>query len=524
MAPRKLESYLCGRWQSGAGEGIPLLDPSTEEVLATSTTEGLDFGAALAYARERGGPALRALTFAERGALLSAMSKTLHAHRDTLLDLAMANGGNTRGDAKFDVDGASLTLSFYGKLGQSLGDRRVLVDGDMEQLTRSPRYVGGHFYHPLRGAAVHVNAYNFPAWGLAEKAAVALLAGLPVVTKPATSTALVSEEMMRVLVAAGILPDGALQLIAGEPGDLIEHLGDQDVLAFTGSARTGNLLRGQRHIVDPSIRVNVEADSLNSAILGPDVEHRSETWELFLREVVTDMTQKAGQKCTAIRRIFVPDALLDLVTEDLRELLGAVAVGDPRERGVRMGPVATRAQEESVRAGLDELRRVAEPVFGDGGRGGLVGVDGDKGFFVTPVLLRANDSAAAHAVHEREVFGPVATLLPYSGSAQEAVAHVQRGRGSLVSSVYSDDVPFVGEVVEGIAAFCGRITLGSARVAEHSPGPGTVLPALVHGGPGRAGGGEELGGVRGMTRYMQRTAVQGSKLLLEKILPVECTP
>jgi len=360
---------------------------------------------------------------------------------------------------------------------------------------------------------VHINAFNFPAWGLLEKAAVAILAGVPVVTKPATSTALVAWKVMQIIDEAKVLPAGVLSMVTGPAGDLLDHVRTGDAVAFTGSSGVGEQIRAS---VGGRARVNVEADSLNAAILGPDVESDSETYALFLRECARELTQKAGQKCTATRRIFVPAAVIDQVSEDLSEEVGAVKVGNPELREVRMGPLASHRQLEDVQAGIAKLAQSCQFVRGDGQRGALVDVAEGKGCFMAPVLLRAPSHTTA-AVHSDEVFGPVATLLPYSGAAQ-AVEGVVLGRGGLVASVYTDDKDFAAEVLMGIAPWSGRVTFGSARVAEHSPGPGMVMPQLVHGGPGRAGGGEELGGLRGLSFYSQRTAVQGAKPLLEKLL------
>jgi oxepin-CoA hydrolase/3-oxo-5,6-dehydrosuberyl-CoA semialdehyde dehydrogenase len=501
----------------GAGEARPLYNPTTEAVIAETTTQGFDYEAALNYAR-KSGAALRQMTFAERGALLGALAKALHEYRDELLQLSTDSGGNTRSDAKFDVDGATGTMAYYASVGKKLGDKRWLIDGEMEQLARAPRYVGQHVMLPRLGAAVHINAFNFPAWGMGEKLAVSTLAGMPTVIKPATSTAPLAARMVEIMVESELMPKGMLSFVAGSCGDLVDHLGAQDVLAFTGSADTGNVLRSKTNIIEGSVRVNVEADSLNSAVLGPDVEADSSTYDLFLREVVKDITQKAGQKCTAIRRVFVSRSMLDQVVTDLSEQLGAISVGDPNVKGVRMGPVATRGQNRDVVAGIEKLGSCAELVFGDGGRGELVGVSGDAGYFVSPTLLVAPDPATAHVVHTHEVFGPVATLMAYEGDPADPIEWVGLGRGGLVSSVYSDDQEFVNAMVLGIAPYHGRLTIGNSRVAEHSPGPGTVMPSMVHGGPGRAGGGEELGGLRGLSFYSQRTAVQGLKPLLEKIL------
>jgi oxepin-CoA hydrolase/3-oxo-5,6-dehydrosuberyl-CoA semialdehyde dehydrogenase len=515
-----LQSYVSGEWFAGTGKLATLVNPTTEAPLAQTSTEGLDFGRAVAFARTEGGPALRALTFAQRGELLRAMSKTIHAHRDALIELAIANGGNTRGDAKFDIDGAIGTLAFYADLGKELGDQRFLLDGEGIQLGRAPRFFGQHVSVPRHGVAVHVNAFNFPAWGLGEKAACAILAGMPVIAKPATSTALVTYHAVKLIVEAGILPRGVLSLVAGAPGDLLTHLGGQDVLAFTGSSDTGRTIRLMPNIAASSVRVNVEADSLNAAVLGPDVPPGSDTYGMFLKDVLKDMTQKAGQKCTAIRRVLVPRALAEQVASDLVERLREVKVGDPAHDGVSVGPVATAQQLRDVRAGIERLAAESRVAIGGLGAFEKVGVTGEKGYFVAPTLLVQDDPARAKAVHDHEVFGPVASLLPYDDTTA-LIADVQKGGGGLVSSVYSDDRAFVTDVVLGIAPFHGRLLLGSEKIADQATGPGVVLPSLVHGGPGRAGGGEELGGLRGLAFYSQRTALQGARPILDAMLGVK---
>ncbi|HUG53775.1 MAG TPA: 3,4-dehydroadipyl-CoA semialdehyde dehydrogenase [Vicinamibacteria bacterium] len=514
---RLLKSYLGGRWVAGTGRAHTLVNPATEEPLAEVRSGGLDLRAALDFARTTGGPALRALTFAQRGAMLRAVTDTLQAHRNELLDLAVANGGNTRGDAKFDVDGAIFTLSAYADLAKGLGEVKLLADGEGIQLGRSPRFHGQHVLVPRTGVAVHVNAFNFPAWGLAEKAAVALLAGMPVLSKPATSSALVAHRMLEILDEARVLPEGALSLLMGGAGDLLEHLGPFDVVAFTGSSDTGRTIRSLPQVVENSVRVNVEADSLNAAVLGPDVSPGDETYDFFLKDVLRDMTQKAGQKCTAIRRVLVPSDRADRVRDDLVERLRGITVGNPALESVRMGPLATATQLEDVRAGVAQLARDGRLVYG-AAEVQPAGVPAGKGFFTTPVLIEVEPGAPAPAVHSREVFGPVATIVPYSGTALEAAELVGRGRGGLVSSVYSEDTAFTADLVLGIAPYHGRVFLGSAKIAEASPGPGTVLPLLVHGGPGRAGGGEELGGLRGLSFYMQRVALEGSRPVIDRLL------
>lgn len=512
----RLSSYVCGTWISGEGEQTALYNPTTEKVVAETSTRGIDFGKALAFARTEGGPALRAMNFAQRGKMLVNVAKAIHEFREELIDLAIQNGGNTRSDAKFDIDGATGTLSYYGKLGQKLEASQVLTDGDAIQLTRNPRWVGQHIYSPLQGAAIHINAFNFPAWGMMEKAACALLAGMPVVSKPATSTALVAYRMAQIAIDSGLLPVGSFSFVGGSPGDLLDHVDWQDTIAFTGSSDTGLMIRSRDNVLKNNVRVNVEADSLNAAVLGPDLDGDDETYDLFLREVAKDMTQKAGQKCTAIRRILVPQAMMDSVKEDLSRELSEAPVGDPSEKGVKVGPLATARQVEDARSGLARLKEVAIPVYGDGGRGELQGVSGGDGYFFAPVLLEAKDPRAVE-IHDREVFGPVATLIPYDGTVAEAAEILGLGRGSLVSSVYSDKAEFALEMTQAVAPFLGRLHLASKKIAELSAGPGVVMPTLIHGGPGRAGGGEELGGERGLRFYMQRTAIQGYQPLLEKL-------
>jgi oxepin-CoA hydrolase/3-oxo-5,6-dehydrosuberyl-CoA semialdehyde dehydrogenase len=512
-----LRSYVSGAWAEGKGPLQTLVNPATEEPLARAGTGGVDMAAALEYARAKGGPALRALSFAERGALLKAMSDVIQAHRDEILDLAVKNGGNTRSDAKFDVDGATFTLSSYAQIGQALGDARFVVDGEGVQLGRTPRFHGQHIAVPRRGVAVHINAFNFPAWGFAEKAAVALLAGVPVVSKPATSSAMVAFRITELLVEKAVLPEGALSLLVGSAGDILDHLGPQDVVAFTGSGDTGIKIRSMASVIRHSVRVNVEADSLNAAILGPDAEPGSDTYDFFLKDVLRDMTQKAGQKCTAIRRILAPPSTVAQVRDDLVERLRATTVGNPAQEGVRMGPVATADQLQDVRLGIGQLAADGRVAFGGASAVQAVGAPAGKGFFVSPTLVEVEAGAAAPTVHSREVFGPVATVVPYSGTAEDAAEIVARGGGGLVSSVYSEDTAFTSDVVLGLAPFHGRVFLGSAKIAEASPGPGTVLPLLVHGGPGRAGGGEELGGLRGLGFYLQRVALEGSRPVIDRV-------
>ncbi len=512
-----LKSYLCGSWHVGNGEDKVLFNPSTEEPVAVSNTKGLDMKSALTFARAHGGPTLREMNFVERGGLLKEMSRVLYEQRERLLEISRDCNGATRGDSKFDVDGATATLSSYARLGSKLGDKGFRIDGKSNNLAANARYIGQHVLLPRPGVAVHINAFNFPAWGTFEKIATAFLAGMPVISKPATSTSWLAYEMIKVIVDAEILPKGVLSFIAGSSGDLLDHLGPQDVVAFTGAASTAAHLRGYDSFLNKSTRFNAEADSLNAAILGPDVEPGDDLWNLFVRNIVTDMTQKAGQKCTAIRRIFVPEAHVDALEESIQDAIFDLKVGYPTEKAIRMGPVASAAQLKDVRAGIQQLAAHSDIVFGGAEPiQGLHAPEG-KGYFVAPTLLRAKDSHNP-IFHELEVFGPCATILPYSGEASEGADLIARGEGCLVSSAYSNNRKWLKDICFSVAPWNGRLQLCSKKVSDSALPPGMVLPNQLHGGPGRAGGGEELGGERGMGLYCNRVALQGDRLMLSKLL------
>lgn len=504
-----LRSYLQDTWQAGHAPLTPLFDPTSGLQIAEVSSTGLDLHAALQHARRVGGPALRALTFAQRGEILLKLSQVIHAQRDPLIDIARANMGATRGDAKFDIDGAFGTLAFYANLGKTLGDRTTLLDGEQIRISRSSRFLGQHLLSPRHGVAIHINAFNFPAWNMAEKAACALLAGMPVLAKPGTSTAWLAEAVVQLWVEQGILPAGSLQLLCGSAGDLLDHVGPQDCLVFTGSGATGRQIRSHPKVLQHNVAVNIEADSLNAAVLGPDVEPGSDTWNMFVSEVAREITQKAGQKCTAVRRIVVPAAREDDVREALIGILSEQIVGDPADSRTTMGPLAGPTQQRDVQRGLAELAQHAERIY--------LGQAPTEGCFVAPQLFRTDKGKDAAFVHEHEVFGPVATLLPVSGTAQDVIDVVAAGGGGLVCSVYSDDQDWCAQVLPGIAAWHGRIYWGSAKIFDQGTGQGAVLPSLVHGGPGKAGGGEELGGERGLRFYMQRTAIQGDTQLLRAL-------
>ena len=486
--------------------------------MAHTSAEGLDLEATVSFARNEGGPALRALTLAERAAILDDMAKRIHEHRNELLELAMINGGNTRSDAKFDVDGAAGALAHYATIGKELGDTRVIVDGEGEQVGQSPRLSGRHVYLPRKGVALLINAFNFPAWGFGEKAACALLAGMPVICKPATSTALVAARMLELIADAA--PPGVVSFVSGSAHDLPKLLGYGDAIAFTGSSGTAKRLRALPNVMSAAVRLNIEADSLNAAVLGPDLEPGSDTWELFLRDLRREMTQKTGQKCTATRRIFVPEDRADVLIEALIDRLGTIHVGDPFTEGVRMGPVASAQQHGDVLDGIGQLAESCEVVLDgrpDAGKLELQGAEIGTGYFVGPTLLEVAHDAPSK-VHDLEVFGPVATIVTTPGTPEVYGELLARGGGGLVGSVYSDDRKFAADMLMEAAPHHGRLVFGSKKVAEKAFSPGMVLPQLLHGGPGRAGGGEELGGLRGIAIYAQRTAIQADRALIDAML------
>ncbi len=512
---KTLRSYVYGKWHEADSGFVPLVNPATEEEVARVSSAGVDFGRVLEHARTAGGPALRALSFVERANLVKGTSGVLREHRDELLELSRLNTGTTKPSGAFDVDGASGTLAWYAGWGRRLGDNPLLADGDGVQLARGPGFWGQHVLVPRRGVAVHVNAFNFPVWGFAEKAACALLAGMPMVTKPATATAMVAARAVEIVIEAGVLPEGALQLVCGSTGDLLDRLGELDVLAFTGSADTAASLRDRDNLRRANTRINVEADSLNAAVLAPGTGGAAR--ELFFTDVVREMTQKTGQKCTAVRRVLVPVDELDAVQEALAGRLAEVVTGDPADEAVTMGPLATAQQLADTVAGTAELAADAEIVAGGGGRIDGAGAPAGRGYFFAPTLLRAADARGAAAVHRREVFGPVATLLPYDGSADEAAAVVGLAGGTLVTSVYGDDEGWLAAFAREVGSYTGRLYVGTAGSAGDAPGSGIALPQTLHGGPGRAGGGEELGGALGVGLYMQRMALQGDRPLVERL-------
>ncbi|GAA1386243.1 phenylacetic acid degradation bifunctional protein PaaZ [Pseudonocardia kongjuensis] len=500
-----LRSHLSGSWQTGTGDGRPLHDAVTGEEVARISADGLDLAGALEYGRRTGGPALRELTFHQRAALLKALGGHLREHRDELYAVS-ARTGATLADSKFDVDGGiGVLLAYASKAKRELPNDTVYVEGPVEPLGRGGTFLGQHLLTPLHGVAVQVNAFNFPVWGPLEKLAPAFLAGVPTLVKPASPTAFLTARLIELVVESGLLPDGALQFVAGSLGDCFDHLTGQDLVSFTGSASTAQTLRSHPVIVRNAVRFTAEADSLNLAALGPDAGPGTEEFDLFVRALTTEMTVKAGQKCTAIRRAFVPREHVDAVVEAVSARLASVVVGAPGTDGVRMGALASLDQREEVRRSVKALRDAGRLVSGDPDHVEVAGADADRGAFVSPMLLVGDPDRAEP--HEIEAFGPVSTVLPYD-SADRLVEYAARGQGSLAGSVVSADPAFVRAVVLGIAPFHGRVHVLNARDAQESTGHGSPLPQLVHGGPGRAGGGEEMGGIRGVLHHMQRTAVQ----------------
>ncbi|MFQ5739388.1 MAG: phenylacetic acid degradation bifunctional protein PaaZ [Acidobacteriota bacterium] len=512
----RLQSYAEGKWFEGRGHPRPLLHAVTGEEVAEVTNEGLDFKAMLDYGRNVGGPKLRAMTFHQRALLLKSLAKYLLSRKDEFYQLSWATGA-TRTDSWIDIEGGISTLFVYSSKGRrELPNETFYVEGEMEALSRGGTFVGQHICVPLEGVALHINAFNFPCWGMLEKLAPAWLAGVPAVVKPAFISSFLAEKMVHAMIESNLLPEGALQLICGGPGDVLDHLTSQDVVTFTGSAETGRLLKQHPVIVRNAVRFNMEADSLNCSILGPDATPQKEEFNLFIREVVREMTVKAGQKCTAIRRTFVPEALTEPVIDGLKRRLSEISLGDPAVKGVRMGPLAARGQVEEVRGRVEVLMKGAEVVYGDPTDFQVTGADSEKGAFFPSLLLYTSNGEPAAPLHNIEAFGPVNTVVSYR-AVEEAVELAKRGKGSLVGSLFSADDELVRQVVLGVAPYHGRLTLINRHCAGESTGHGSPLPHLVHGGPGRAGGGEELGGVRGMLHYMQRTALQGSPTTLSVV-------
>ncbi len=513
---RRLLSYAMGEWIAGSGRGTDLIHAVTGEKIGEASSKGLDFAGMVEFARTVGGPALRRMTFHERARMLKAMAAHLNGRKQVFYAVSAATGA-TKADNWIDVDGGIGTLFVYASKGRrEFPDETFYVDGPMEALSKGGTFVGRHICVPIEGVAVHINAFNFPVWGMLEKLAPTLLAGVPAIVKPATVTSYLTEAVFHAMIESQIFPRGAIQLICGSAGDLIDHLDCQCAVAFTGSADTGRMLKSRTSIIENSVRFNQEADSLNFSMLAPDATPGTEEFDLFVKEVAKEMTVKAGQKCTAIRRTFVPDSMIGEVMRALTQRLETTTIGNPGVEGVRMGPLAAPAQVKAVRQSVDRIASEAELVFGNPDHVDVVGADAQRGSFFPTLLFYADEPFRTSAPHDVEAFGPVNTVMPYR-TVDDAVELARRGRGSLVGSLFTSSDETARRVVLGTAAYHGRVMLVNRHSAKESTGHGSPLPHLVHGGPGRAGGGEEMGGVRGVLHYMQRTAVQGSPTTLARV-------
>ncbi|GAB4093129.1 phenylacetic acid degradation bifunctional protein PaaZ [Flaviaesturariibacter terrae] len=515
---KKLENYISGRWIQGDGDGQELYDAVTGEGIYRASTKGLDFASILDYGRTVGNPALRKLTFHERGRMLRALAQYLLARKDEFYAISYHSGA-TKADSWIDIEGGIGNLFANASLRRKFPDLPYCTDGEAIGLSKGGSFMGHHLLVPKEGVAVHINAYNFPVWGMLEKCAVNWLAGVPAVVKPASITSYLTEAVARAIIESGILPDGALQLLCGSAGDLLDHVTAQDVVTFTGSKSTGLMLKGGKRILEESVSFNMEADSLNCIVLGTDVQPGSPEWDLFIKEVRKEITVKAGQKCTAIRRIFAPENVVEDVYIALGKALAQTPIGSPYNDKVRMGALASSGQRDEVRTNVQKLLATAHLVYGSMDSVEVLDADARKGAFLSPMLLLESDPFRNEAVHDIECFGPVSTVMPYK-DLDEAIRLAKRGKGSLCCSIVTADNGLATEFVIGAASHHGRILVLNQECARESTGHGSPLPLLVHGGPGRAGGGEEMGGVRGVKHYLQRTAIQGSPTTITAITQV----
>jgi oxepin-CoA hydrolase/3-oxo-5,6-dehydrosuberyl-CoA semialdehyde dehydrogenase len=511
----KLGNFVTGKWINGEGAGQALYNAVTGEEIYRAGTGGLDFGAALEYGRRVGNPALRKMTFSERGRMLRALALHLREQLPALYAISYQTGA-TRADSWIDIEGGIGNLFSYASLRRKLPDQTFCLDGEAVNLSKGNSFMGQHILVPREGVAVHINAFNFPVWGMLEKIAVNLLAGIPALVKPATITSYLTEAVVRQIIASGILPEGALQLICGSAGDLLDHVCSQDVVTFTGSAATGHLLKSNPNILRENVPFNMEADSLNCIVLGPDVVPGAAEWDIFIREIRNEMTVKAGQKCTAIRRIFVPENKMEEAWNALTTVLSKTTIGNPLNEKVKMGALAGLGQRQEVRGQVEKLLASSQIIYGSLDSVQVIDADPDKGAFMGPVLLKNEKPLSSEEPHSIEAFGPVSTLMPYK-HLEEAIELSRKGKGSLCSTVVTADHAVARSYVLGSGTHHGRILILNETCARESTGHGSPLPLLVHGGPGRAGGGEEMGGIRGMKHYMQRVAVQGSPTVITAI-------
>ena len=511
----KLGNYVLGNWIQGDGDGQLLYNAVTGEAFTAATTKGLDFKAILEYGRNIGSPLLRKMTFQQRGLMLRALAVHLQKHLDKFYAVSYKTGA-TKADSWVDIEGGIGNLFANASLRRKFPDESFCIDGESHNLSKNGTFVGQHILVPKEGVAVHINAFNFPVWGMLEKIAVNLLAGVPALVKPASITSYLTEVVVKEIIAAGILPQGALQLICGSAGDLLDHVTSQDIVTFTGSASTGLMLKSNPNILRENIPFNMEADSLNCIVLGEDITPGMPEWDIFIKEVRKEMTTKAGQKCTAIRRIFVPANKLEDVHIALGKALAQTSIGNPLNKTVRMGSLAGQSQRIEVKEQVQKLLSSSQIIYGSLDSVEVIDADANKGAFISPLLLLNENPLSSNAVHEVEAFGPVSTLMPYQ-NMDEAIHLSRMGKGSLCSSIVTANDAIAKQYVLGAANYHGRILVLNNDCAKESTGHGSPLPLLIHGGPGRAGGGEEMGGVRGVKHYMQRVAVQGSPTTLTAI-------
>jgi oxepin-CoA hydrolase / 3-oxo-5,6-dehydrosuberyl-CoA semialdehyde dehydrogenase len=515
---QKLQNYITGSWITGDGDGQTLFNAVTGEPIGAASTKGLDFKAITAYARETGNPALRKMTFHQRGNMLKALALHLRNHLDKFYAVSYQTGA-TKADSWVDIEGGIGNLFANASLRRKLSNETFCVDGESHNFGKNNTFMGTHILVPKEGVAIHINAFNFPVWGMLEKIAVNLLAGMPAIIKPATVTSYLTEAVVKEIIASGILPEGALQLICGSAGDLLDHVTSQDVVTFTGSAYTGQMLKANPNILRENTPFNMEADSLNCIVLGDDVVPGMPEWDIFVKEVRKEMTLKAGQRCTGIRRIFVPENRMEEMWKAIATALSQTVIGNPLNEKVRMGSLAGETQRKEVKEQVQKLLASSQIVYGSLDSVEVVDADAAKGAFIAPVLLMNETPFTSKEVHDVEAFGPVSTIMPYK-TTDEAIALSKLGKGSLVSSIVTASGSIARQYVIGAASYHGRILVLNNECAKENTGHGSPLPLLVHGGPGRAGGGEEMGGLRGVKHYLQRTAIQGSPTMLTEVTSI----
>jgi oxepin-CoA hydrolase/3-oxo-5,6-dehydrosuberyl-CoA semialdehyde dehydrogenase len=515
---KKLMNYAMGQWIEASSDGQVLHNAVTGEPIAIASTKGMDFKGMVEYARTVGNPALRKMTFHARGNMLKALALHLRKHLELFYKISYQTGA-TKADSWVDIEGGIGNLFANASLRRKFPDETFCIDGESHNFSANNTFMGTHILVPKEGVAIHINAFNFPVWGMLEKIAVNLLAGMPCIVKPATVTSYLTEAVVKEIIASKILPEGSLQLICGSAGSLLDHVGMQDVVTFTGSASTGLMLKSNPKILSESVPFNMEADSLNCIVLGEDVVPGMPEWDIFVKEIRKEMTLKAGQRCTGIRRIFVPENKMEDITKSLTAALSQTVIGNPLNEKVRMGSLAGESQRKEVREQVQKLLASSQIIYGSLDSVEVVDADASSGAFMSPVLLMNENPFGAKEAHEVEAFGPVSTLMPYK-KLDDAITLSKLGKGSLVSSIVTADYKQAKQYVVGAASHHGRILILNNECAKESTGHGSPLPLLVHGGPGRAGGGEEMGGLRGVKHYLQRTAIQGSPTTITEITNV----